>query len=110
MLLVVVYLYVASAVQWAMNAWVTFAKIQGLLMVPADIPFQDRPGLAEGTILKVVGVQEALFDFNVCAGLSHQCLLNRQAIRWPSETLLSFGALGPSIRAVFDALPGIWQS
>ncbi|KAJ6536036.1 hypothetical protein B0H19DRAFT_1079570 [Mycena capillaripes] len=67
MLLVVVYLYVASATQWAMNAWVTFTKIHGFLMV-ADVPFQARPRLAEAAILKVVGIQEAIFDFNMTVG------------------------------------------
>ncbi|KAJ7736024.1 hypothetical protein DFH07DRAFT_1064942 [Mycena maculata] len=66
MLLVVVYLYVASAAQWAMNAWVTLTKIHGFLMV--DIPFPDRAELAEAAILKVVGVQEAIFDFNMAVG------------------------------------------
>ncbi|KAJ7826308.1 hypothetical protein B0H14DRAFT_2817582 [Mycena olivaceomarginata] len=67
MLLVVVYLYVASAAQWAINVWVTLTKIHGLLMVP-DVPFPDRPELAEAAILKVVGVQEAIFDFNMAVG------------------------------------------
>ncbi|KAJ7214157.1 hypothetical protein C8J57DRAFT_1397523 [Mycena rebaudengoi] len=67
MLLVVVYLYVASAAQWAMNVWVTLTKIHGFLMVP-DVPFRDRPELAEAAILKVVGVQEAIFDFNMAVG------------------------------------------
>ncbi|KAJ7026362.1 hypothetical protein C8F04DRAFT_109626 [Mycena alexandri] len=32
MLVVVVYLYVASAAQWAMNVWVTLTDIHGFLM------------------------------------------------------------------------------
>ncbi|KAF8172527.1 hypothetical protein K438DRAFT_1851343 [Mycena galopus ATCC 62051] len=67
MLLVVVYLYVASAAQWAMNVWVTLTKIHGFLMVP-DVPFRDRPELAAAKIFKVVGVQEAIFDFNMAVG------------------------------------------
>jgi len=67
MLLVVVYLYVASAAQWAMNVWVTLTKIHGFLMV-RDVPFPDRPELAKAAILKVVGVQEAIFDFNMAVG------------------------------------------
>ncbi|KAJ6452750.1 hypothetical protein C8R45DRAFT_1193426 [Mycena sanguinolenta] len=67
MLLVVVYLYVASAAQWAMNAWVTFTKIHGFLMVP-NVPFPERPELAAAAIFPVVGVQEAIFDFNMAVG------------------------------------------
>ncbi|KAJ7481344.1 hypothetical protein B0H11DRAFT_2280248 [Mycena galericulata] len=66
MLVVVVYLYVASAAQWAMNLWVTLTKIHGFLMV--DVPFPNRAKLAEVAILKVVGVQEAIFDFNMSVG------------------------------------------
>ncbi|KAJ7482063.1 hypothetical protein B0H11DRAFT_2022964 [Mycena galericulata] len=66
MLVVVVYLYVASAAQWTMNLWVTLTKIHGFLMV--DVPFPDRAKLAEVAILKVVGVQEAIFDFNMSVG------------------------------------------
>jgi hypothetical protein len=104
MLLVVVYLYVASAAQWAMNVWVTLTKIHGFLMVP-NVPFRNRPELAEAAILKVVGVQEAIFDFNVCAG-SQSSVIIKQVIRWPSETVLSFGALGPFISTEFSA--GFW--
>ncbi|KAJ7464278.1 hypothetical protein B0H11DRAFT_2309455 [Mycena galericulata] len=64
MLLVVVYLYVASAAKWAMNIWNTLTGIHGLLMVP-DVPVPDRLGLVQAAILKVGGVQEAIFDFNM---------------------------------------------
>ncbi|KAJ7211398.1 hypothetical protein GGX14DRAFT_332205, partial [Mycena pura] len=37
------------------------------LMV-SDAPFQDRAKLTEEAILKVVGVQEAIFDFNMVVG------------------------------------------
>ncbi|KAF7358081.1 hypothetical protein MVEN_00855900 [Mycena venus] len=67
MLLVVVYLYVASAAQWAMNVWVTFEKIQGLLMA-SDVPFQDRAKVASVKVFKVVGIQEAIYDFNMVVG------------------------------------------
>ncbi|KAF7374035.1 hypothetical protein MSAN_00284200 [Mycena sanguinolenta] len=67
MLLVVVYLYLASAAQWAMNAWVTFAKIHGFLMV-TSVPFPEGAKLAAVEIFKVIGVQEAIFDFNMAVG------------------------------------------
>ncbi|KAJ7478702.1 hypothetical protein B0H11DRAFT_2194269, partial [Mycena galericulata] len=67
MLLVVVYLYVASAAIWAMSVWAILTKIVGLLMVP-DVPFSDRGKLVNAAVLKVSGIQEAIFNFNMVVG------------------------------------------
>ncbi|KAJ7471598.1 hypothetical protein B0H11DRAFT_2282996 [Mycena galericulata] len=66
MLLVVVYLYVASAAIWAMNIWILLTNIHGLLRVP-DVPFPDRIELAEAAF-QVEGILEAIFVFNMVVG------------------------------------------
>ena len=41
----------------------------------SDAPFQDRAELTERAILKVVGLQEVIFDFNVGAGSQSSVIL-----------------------------------
>ncbi|KAJ6496226.1 hypothetical protein C8R45DRAFT_926739 [Mycena sanguinolenta] len=63
MLFVVLYLYAASVVQWALDIRSTFARIHSLLMIP-DVPIPDRANRASRTTAKYSALQVALFMFN----------------------------------------------
>ncbi|KAJ6460215.1 hypothetical protein C8R45DRAFT_1029716 [Mycena sanguinolenta] len=67
MLCVVVYLYVSSVVQWAMNVWAVVQVIHSLLMA-AGAPIADRPDLANANLEKIVIPAEALFVANMIIG------------------------------------------
>jgi hypothetical protein len=64
MLIVVVYLYVASLVQFALDFYSAFNHIHSLLMVP-DTPIPDRADLAEANVAEVWTYLQALLVFNV---------------------------------------------
>ncbi|KAF7330961.1 hypothetical protein MVEN_02436000 [Mycena venus] len=68
MLVVVIYLYAASVVLWALNLTVTFQNIRAFLMIP-DVPLEDRGELADEVIgFEIFSAQEALFVFNMVIG------------------------------------------
>jgi hypothetical protein len=64
MLIVVVYLYAASVVQWALEFAITFESIHSLLMVP-EMPIRNRAALANENVTKFLLPRGALFVFNV---------------------------------------------
>ncbi|KAJ7835452.1 hypothetical protein B0H14DRAFT_3871062 [Mycena olivaceomarginata] len=64
MLIVVVYLYVASLVQFALDFYSAFNHIHSLLMVP-DTPIPDRADLAEANVAEVWTYLQALLVFNM---------------------------------------------
>ncbi|KAJ7203677.1 hypothetical protein B0H12DRAFT_1243734 [Mycena haematopus] len=67
MLFVVVYLYLSSVAQWALNVWTALKGIHSLLMVP-DVAIPDRPDLADANLVKIVPPEESLFVFNMIIG------------------------------------------
>jgi len=66
MLFVVVYLYVSSVLQWALDFARAFQNLHSLLMVP-DVPIRDRGELADENT-KFEALLEALFVFNMMVG------------------------------------------
>ncbi|KAJ6460221.1 hypothetical protein C8R45DRAFT_1221105 [Mycena sanguinolenta] len=67
MLCVVVYLYVSSVAQWALNVWTVLQSIHSLLMVPG-VPIADRPELTNTRLEKTDIPMEALWVFNMIIG------------------------------------------
>ncbi|KAJ7886131.1 hypothetical protein B0H14DRAFT_2697747 [Mycena olivaceomarginata] len=67
MLIVVVYLYVASITQFALDIYIAFNHIHSLLMVP-DTPIPDRADLAEANVETIWIPLEALLTFNMFIG------------------------------------------
>ncbi|KAJ7367596.1 hypothetical protein DFH08DRAFT_1070471 [Mycena albidolilacea] len=67
MLIVVVYLYLASITQFALDFYIGFNHIHSLLMVP-DTPIPDRADLAEANVETIWIPLEALLTFNMIVG------------------------------------------
>ncbi|KAF8191016.1 hypothetical protein K438DRAFT_1970763 [Mycena galopus ATCC 62051] len=67
MLLVVVYLYLSSVTQWALDVSAAFTNIHGFLMVP-NVLIPDRGFLADKLIMKFEPAQEALWMLNMVVG------------------------------------------
>ncbi|KAJ7709067.1 hypothetical protein B0H14DRAFT_3023690, partial [Mycena olivaceomarginata] len=67
MLIVVVYLYVASITQFALDFYIAFNNIHSSLMVP-DTPIPDRADLADANVATIRIPLEALFTFNMIVG------------------------------------------
>lgn len=79
MLIVVVYLYAASVVQWALDVYIAFRNIHSLFMVP-DLSIPDRGDLADESVENIFAPQEALFVFNVRDN-PHMCGLLKNSIQ-----------------------------
>ncbi|KAF7330966.1 hypothetical protein MVEN_02436500 [Mycena venus] len=67
MLIVVVYLYAASVIQWALNFTTNYLAIRAFLMIP-DVPIEDRGGVADDLGAKFGPAQEAFFVLNMVIG------------------------------------------
>jgi hypothetical protein len=80
MLIVVVYLYVASITQFALDFYIAFNNIHSSLMVP-DTPIPDRADLADANVATIRIPLEALFTFNVRGEEIHMRLLLTHSIR-----------------------------
>jgi hypothetical protein len=78
MLIVVVYLYAASVVQWALDVYIAFRNIHSLFMVP-DLSIPDRGDLADESVENIFAPQEVLFVFNVRDN-PHMCGLLKNSI------------------------------
>ncbi|KAF8198874.1 hypothetical protein K438DRAFT_695351 [Mycena galopus ATCC 62051] len=117
MLSVMVYLYAASMLNWALDLWAFFEGIHSLLMAPGT-PIPDRADLADDIASRFYALQEGLFVFNIVIGDSVEIWRTwviyrgrRLAIIIPSFLLLAsfvFGLIDITCSSFQDptSLPG----
>ncbi|KAJ7892408.1 hypothetical protein B0H13DRAFT_2340101 [Mycena leptocephala] len=67
MLVVVIYLYAASVIQWALNLTTIYIGIRALLMIP-DVPIGDRAELSDDMITRFRPATEGFFVLSMVIG------------------------------------------